>query len=323
LGCLAVLGVSKFETIDETRQHQRDLLQRLRRDVIDPGFYAGLEDCGTNYCGRLKCAEACYFGTRRRRLNEIAAVHRLLANVTGPLFEMRVVRGGWAHSFGQLHNVSIKAAKQLNRRALDNLYQAGIVAIGTVKVSAIPKHVGQRWMCEIHQIVAGAEKADLDRVFTPIRVPKNSDFVLWTKEVKDLGPTISCVLKRDLQHWQHPSSGNEETASRPKKVQRAEYYNWLLGLRLGARMVRYGCDAYFTNLNKPAKKLILKPPKKRPYPIWLEPHMFGRGRSANVDPQSMDYANKTAGQVPRRLQRVVDPPADYYDDVCDDVVKKK
>ena len=49
------------------------------------------------------------------------------------------------------------------------------------------------------------------------------------KEVTNLGQTISDVLKRDVQGWQHLYQ-TEITPDRPKKGHRAEYYKWLLDL---------------------------------------------------------------------------------------------
>jgi len=66
--------------------------------------------------------------------------------------------------------------------------------------------------------------------------------------------------------------------SRPKKVWRAEYYRWLLRLGVGDRMIRYGCDQYFNALKKQPRRIKHKPRKKRPYPGWLKPYMFGGGK---------------------------------------------
>ena len=148
----------------------------------------------------------------------------------------------------------------------------GVVAVGTFKVSVAPKHEGGGWKYEIHQIVSGAKKADLEKAFaTSRRFSGNS---LRVKEVKNLGQAISDVLKRNVQGWQHPYR-TEITPDRPKKAQRAEYYEWLLGLKSGERMVRYGCDQHFNKLKKKPRLVRQKIPKKRPYPIWLAPYMYG------------------------------------------------
>jgi len=242
---VAKLGVSDFETGAATEQLQNEMLRRLERVLFDAGRLAGLESCNQGYCGRKKCAEVCQFGTRRRRLKEIPAVHRLLRKSPGPLYEVRVGRGGWAQPAGKLNRVSVAAAKKLNRWALDQLYIPDLIAVGTFKVSVAPKHEGSGWKCEIHQIISGAKKKDLEKVFSSSRHASGN--FLKVKEVTNLGQTISDVLKRNVQGWQHLYQ-TEITPDRPKKDHRAEYYAWLLGLNADERMVRYGCDGYFNKL---------------------------------------------------------------------------
>jgi hypothetical protein len=127
---LAELGVSNFETVDDARQRQAEMLRRLEQAGIDPGYYVGLDDCGPNHCGRLKCAEACWFGRRRRWLQEIPAVYKLFQQCPGPLYEVRIIRASWQRPVGKLSADSIAAAKQLNRRRLDTLYFPTVVAVG-------------------------------------------------------------------------------------------------------------------------------------------------------------------------------------------------
>ena len=231
-----------------------------------------MADCDKNYCGRVKCAEVCQFGTRRRRLKEISAVYRLLNKSAGPLYEVRVGRGAWAQPAGNLNRASIPAAKKLNRWALDKLYMPSLVAVGVFKASAAPKHEGGGWKCEIHQIVSGAKKTELEKIFSSSR-PAAGNF-LRVKKIINLGQTISDVLKRDVQGWQHLYQ-TEITPDPPKKGHRAEYYEWLLGLSSDERVVRYGCDGHFNKLKKKPRLVRQKVRKGHPKPIWLERHMFG------------------------------------------------
>jgi hypothetical protein len=268
---LAKLGITDFETVAAAVQRQQDMLRRLERVLSDPGRLAGLADCDKNHCGRVKCAEVCQFGTRRRRRKEIPAAHRLLLRKSaGPFCEVRVGRGGWAQPAGKLNRVSIAAAKKLNRLALDKLYYPTLIAVGTFKVSVAPKHEGGGWKNEIHVIVSGAKKAELEKVYSSSR-PAAGNF-LRVKKITNLGQTISDVLKRDVQGWQHLYQ-TEITPDRPKKSHRAEYYEWLLGLSSDERIVRYGCDRYFNRLKK--KPRLVPQKKKRPSPIWLAPYLFG------------------------------------------------
>jgi hypothetical protein len=120
--------------------------------------------------------------------------------------------------------------------------------------------------------------------------------LLKVKEVTNLGQTISDVLKRDVQGWQHPHR-TEITPDRPKKVHRAEYYEWLLDLSANERLVRYGCDGYFNRLKKKPRLVHVKMPKKRPYPIWLSPYMFG-GHSEDCNCRECQACQTTSGTGP-------------------------
>jgi hypothetical protein len=74
LSRIAKLGIKDFETTEEVQKLQTDLLRRLERSSVDPGQYVTLADCGPNYCAHKKCREVCWFGTRRRRLEQIPTI---------------------------------------------------------------------------------------------------------------------------------------------------------------------------------------------------------------------------------------------------------
>ena len=65
---LTMLGITDFVTTKDAQALQTDMLRRLERSKIDPGQYASLTDCHSNHCAYKKCLEACWFGTRHRRL---------------------------------------------------------------------------------------------------------------------------------------------------------------------------------------------------------------------------------------------------------------
>lgn len=269
-GRLADLGIPHFETIQEVEHVQADMLRLLERSALDPGYYAGLVDCRHNFCEKLSCTEACGFGSWRRRLLEIQAAYRLLHSCEGPFYEVRVVRRGMKPA-GELAAINIASAKQKNLRALDKLRIPSLVAVGMLKASPKFKYEGGAWVCEIHQIVAGAEWDDLGRVLA--RKGYCEGDALRVKKVENVAETISQVLRRDVRMWQHLSV--EWPDEQPNSAQRTEYYAWLLGLRLGTRAVRYGCDRAFNQVPRPVRVRTIKARKKRPYPIWLVPFQFG------------------------------------------------
>ena len=100
---------------------------------------------------------------------------------------------------------SITATKQLNRRALDTIFIPEIVAFGTFKVSLAPEyHLEPHWICEIHEIIAGAPKDDLEKAFAISASREKYDSYVAVTKVENIGQAISEVLRADLKGWQHP-----------------------------------------------------------------------------------------------------------------------
>ena len=172
---------------------------------------------------------------------------------------------------GELNKVSLMAATKLIRRALDNVFNPDIIAIGSLKVTVVAGTIGL-WRLEVHQVMAGVTGDELYCIFaTKRRSPDN--FVL-IDEVKDIEEATARVLTHDLHVWQHPSHG--DGTIRPKQSTRAEYYRWLLGMSSGSLTIRYGCDRHFNKLKK--KPQTMKPPKPRKPrrdPTWLARWQFG------------------------------------------------
>jgi hypothetical protein len=215
---LVRLGVVNIDSVEEAAQRQADMLRRLKQARVDPGYYIGLEDCGPDDCGRVNCAEACWFGARRRWLTEISAVQRLFQQTEisavqrlfqqcqGPLYEVRIIRESWQQPIGHLKVGSITAAKQFNRRRLDTLYIPSAVAVGIYRVSIAPRRAGAHWISEMHEIVSYVEKEDLEQAFSIKRVlPGSSSNIFWAKPVSDLANTVSDILRPDLPIWQQPT----------------------------------------------------------------------------------------------------------------------
>ena len=287
------LGITEFETKEDARRRQADLLERLKRSQTDRAQYAGLSHCGPSTCGRKHCTDGCAFGARRRRLREILAVYRLLKKTGGPVYEVWFTRPAWARPSGELRSISISAVKKLNGRVLDKLFCPGAVAIGAVKASSDSQE--PTWTVQVHEVIAGVDKAELDRVFAGIAYVK-------ALKAQDVGQAIARVLQRDLDVW--------KGFSPPKAKRRAEFYEWTLNMPVDARVIRYGCDRQFNKLHKKPRTFRLKVRKKRPYPRHLEEHMFGRGKWADVDPHSMTYKPKS------KTARIADSGDDYYTRVC-------
>jgi hypothetical protein len=284
---LLAIGVSDFETAADARKVQADLLERLEQTDFDPSYYAALADCGPSTCGRKHCSDACAFGARRRRFREILAVDRLLKKTGGPVYEVWFSRRKWERPPGELKSISIPAVKKLNSRVLDKLFSRRAVAVGIVKASSDCSE--QTWTIQVHEIIAGADKVELDRAFANIAYVK-------VLKPQDVSQAISDVLKRDL----HVAD------LLPKAKRRAEFYKWTLKMPADARVIRYGCDRYFNKLHKKPRIFRPKVRKKKPYPYWLQLHMFGQGKWTDVDPHSGTYKPKS------KTARIVDSGDDYY-----------
>jgi|SRR5581483_6708594 len=267
------LGIKDFESADSVQRRQDDLRQRLKSNAFLRTVRDSLGQCTESSCARGRCVEVCAFADWRRRLELIPALDRLIKKAGTPVCEVRLVRGVWARPMGKLRGVSITAAKKLNRRGLDSLNIPGLVALGTFKVS-LAEDDEYHWVSEIHQIVAGADKAKLEQAFTRKWGKEKYDSIVHVTEVTDVANAIDRMLSGSLQGWEHPLLHNPD-APKPEKEHREEYYGWLFSLRFGGRMVLYGCDRYLNLLQKKPRPITAKVRKRRPYPTWLTRHMFG------------------------------------------------
>jgi hypothetical protein len=273
-------GVPNLESITEVKRLQKDMLDRLQRSTQDPISYVGLAYCSPKHCGRTGCSEACWYGTCRRLQSELQTIYNLLEKTDQPLYEVRVIPGTWAKVIGELDQFDIAAVKRLNSRALNKLHKPSLIAVGNVKVAiALTTHYkyGDRlWACELHEIVTVAEEAELKAAFSRLREGGAFLNKIWVKKVEDLGECINRVFRRDLRPWGQPGLQPWQTEPepvRPTKAEQTEFYRWLLGLSLGARTIRYGCDQYLNKLTKQPR--TIRAPKKRRYPYHLKPYMFG------------------------------------------------
>jgi len=321
------LGIKDFERIEDVERMQRDMLHRLKRSSIDPDRYAGLGDCRADYCGRVNCLEVCAVGAFRRRIADVSAALRLLKSAPKPFYEVRVSRAFWSRPFGRLGEAGLTAARQLNRRALDRLYNPNVVAVGMFKVAPSPSNDKERWVCEVHQVVAGASKNDLERVLSTkqyrgeIRTHKLQLFYdyLMVKEIKTLGPIVSEVFSHNLSGWQHPWQ-DAIPVERPNRKQRAEFYEWLLGLDPRARLICYGCDRQFKKMSKKSRPIpVPKVAKKRQYPHWLQPYFFGgdyREEVLRTDPSCSSTYAKPSSRLDSRLEKYFGTDnSSYYGDL--------
>jgi hypothetical protein len=147
----------------DVERPQKDMLACLQNSDQDTISYAGLAYCGPQGCGRVGCSEACAYGNARRRRLAIPRIMNLLTQQHEPLYEVHVYRPSWAREFGGLvGSDDIRPAKNLVRRALDNLYDNTLIAVGTYKPKLLP-HI--RWLGRMHLIVAAHDQDALAKAF--------------------------------------------------------------------------------------------------------------------------------------------------------------
>jgi hypothetical protein len=166
---------------ERATRKQKRLKKLLSNSSINPAIYNGILECTLKQCGRDRCIVGCAYGDRRRRMRQLPKVHELLERIPGPVFEVRLARSGWARRFKELSTASVLAAKQMTRRALDDLYYSSVVAVGTFKAAAEDFTDVDRclWVCGVHLLVAGVDEASASGVddvnrrsnLTPYRRP--------------------------------------------------------------------------------------------------------------------------------------------------------
>jgi hypothetical protein len=147
-----------------------------------------------------------------------------------------------------------------------------LIAVGMFKLGLAIEPDTWYWVGEIHQIVAGAEAAELKNAFTGKAYKYGFQGVkslVQVREVTKLGPTVDNIFKRELRVWRKIGSEDWKPGDKwPPTVQSwqmweselsgcppdqtcwTEYCRWLLHLQVGVRLIRYGCDKYFDRVEK-------------------------------------------------------------------------
>jgi hypothetical protein len=267
---LAELNISELKSVQHLEAMQKEMLKLLKRSSVDPISYVGLDYCSPYHCGRLNCSEACWFGTLRRRVPEVL-IRRLIEQHGRSLHKVIAWKPDWGCLFGELQQVTPVTAKAFMTRVLNLLYNPEAVAIGTFKM--VPFAGADRWISEIHVIIGGANETDLESTFAPW-VPETS---VRIKKIVSLNETIdevtSCNMPRLFQHEDE----------RPEAAQQTEFCTWLLNMKLGSRLFRFGCD---TNFQLITNRTIAP---KRPKKLSRRRYAVRRKRSRSPGVASADY----------------------------------
>lgn len=266
-------------TTPSTAKAQADILERLSHGDLARKQYKGLAKCGAQRCGMAVCKDVCRYGSGRRLDQQATAARKLLKKVGGPFFEVHVGRHGWQRAAGGLHTVSLQAAKQVERNALDKLHMPGMAAVGMVKAAFMPSGEAGGWHVEIHQLIAGASREEITKAFSTRLDSTRTHNNLRIDPVQELKSALRRVLDQQVMLRELPE---DTQPAWPNKKARREYYRWALGLRNGERVIRYGCDRRFNQIKKVGRTIKFKPRKKRSAP-WLEPFQFGSETREQMD----------------------------------------
>jgi hypothetical protein len=249
---LAELKSSELQSIQHVEAMQDKMLRLLKQSTVDPISYVGLEYCGPDRCGRLNCSEACWFGTLRRRIPEVVAIRRLMDQQDGTLHKIKVWKPVWDCPFGWLHYIKPRISRAETTRIFNGMCTMRVVAVGTVKI--IPAGFGdQRYFCEIHAIVGGAPRQQIEMAFSFV---DESNITVGISEITDLSVAIDEVMGRN--------SMQPRDEQPPGPTELTEFYTWLANMKVGARLFRYGCDENFDLITH--RKITWKPRLKKHRP---------------------------------------------------------
>jgi hypothetical protein len=283
---LADLKISELPSIQRVQAKQERMLRLLKRSQADPVSYAGLEYCTAEFCGRVNCSEACWFGTLRRRVRQVQAIRLLMEEFDPPLHKIIAWKTDWGCPYSWLHYIKPRIAKALMTRVFNSMCSISVTAVGTVKVVPFGT-LENRYFVEIHMIVGGANREELESAFRPVQ----PDASVRISKVEDVNRVIDEVTTCNSPRLWQPLDDP------PEPAQLAEFYAWLAEMKVATRIFRYGCDEYFELITYRQIRFNPRPKKER---------RPGRRR----------YYGKRRKRKPYRPWDVLSPQdrASYYED---------
>jgi hypothetical protein len=248
---LAKLKISELSSLAHVEAKQKKMLRLVRRFGIDPLSYVGLEYCSPDHCGRVNCSEACWFGALRRRIPEVLAIRRLMEQHERPLYRIIAWKPDWGCPSGWLHHITPGTAKALMTRVFNSMCSMSVTAVGTFNMVAVGMGTKPRFLAELHVIVGGATKEELESAFRPVQ----PDASVRISKVEDTNRVIDEVTTRNFPRLWEPLDNP------PEPAQLAEFYAWLAEMKIGARIFRYGCDENFDLIT--FRKITINPKVKK------------------------------------------------------------
>lgn len=246
------LGLPDFETLEDCRRRQRQLLRRhARHKPFHSSIARSLEHCldhDGRTCDHDACPAACHFAARRLRAAIILGATPLLQDHDGPISFVTVAHPRWALPPGQLRDVNSAAIQQWVRRRFMTIAGAGLVAVGAIDLSLNTALDGTlSYHPHVHLVIAGASKAELRDAFKIPRTHALPHEKLL--KVEPIGPEnvarcIAYSVKQPYVKKRVAYRGNNgRVQSRHVRLDLAyqlEVDRWLSGLDVDARLLLFG-----------------------------------------------------------------------------------
>jgi hypothetical protein len=136
-----------------------------------------------------------------------------------------------------------------------------VVAVGTLKI--IPAGYGDnRYFVEVHAIVGGEDRERLEAKWSSL---DQGEITVGMSELTDLDVAIDEVMSS--------ISMRPRDKQPPEQTELTEFYTWLVNMKLGARLFRYGCDENFDLITY--RKISWKPRPKKHRP-WRRKRYYKR-----------------------------------------------
>jgi hypothetical protein len=227
---LTKLKIAEVPSIKRIDAVQTEMLQLLNQSTVDPISYAGLEYCSPEHCARANCSEACWFGRLRRQSRAEAEGVRMLERNGRHLQEAEVCLPKWDRRYGDLLELKSSVGSNFVGRVFRGLADRRIVAVGLMIRPFGYNNYGT-WRCEIQIITAGITRSELETRFR--EKGRVGQFAAKVTPINNIDRAVKRVM-----------SCNEpaDPADRHYLGQRAEFYSWLLDMKVGSRLIQYNIE---------------------------------------------------------------------------------
>lgn len=240
---LKARNVQKILSTEELSRLHSSRLARFSNNQIDENRWGHLKQCDGSGCVNITCSATCTFG-ERRQINRLVRQAAILMRRDGrPQHFVTIVAPDYFRPAGQLDTFSVNGLFQGIRRRLRAAPAnwAGALAAGAVDISYNREADGREfWTPHVHLTVAvEAERAEVDRVFKPLRDPP-PEYVgrlfkpVVSKPVTNLHNALAYSMKAEVTGRRSILDGRQNvdrTGFAINVAAKLEHDLWLLGMK--------------------------------------------------------------------------------------------